>query len=154
MIQITELHEGKADLCREVLDDLPEWFGIPESTAAYVEASAGLSMLAAHVGKQPVGFVSLKHHTKFASELYVLGVKRRFHRQGAGRALIEAAEKYSLGKGTSFLTVKTLGPTNPAPHYAATRRFYEAVGFVSIEVFPTLWGTENPCLLMIKSIAS
>lgn len=115
MIQITEMHERKAGLCREVLDDLPEWFGIPESTDAYVEASAGLSMLAAHIGTQPVGFVSLKHHTKFASELYVFGVKRRFHRQGAGRALVEAAEKYCLAKAASFLTVKTLGPTNPDP---------------------------------------
>jgi len=144
MIQITEMHEGKAGLCREVLDDLPEWFGIPESTTAYVDASAGLSMFAAHVGKQTVGFVSLKHHTEFASELYALGVKRRFHRQGAGRALIDAVEKYSRGKGTSFLTVKTLGPTNRDPHYTATRRFYEAVGFVSIEVFPTLWELKIP----------
>jgi hypothetical protein len=33
-----------------------------------------------------------------------------------------------------------------------TRKFYEAIGFVPLEVFPTLWGSENPCLVMIKNI--
>jgi ribosomal protein S18 acetylase RimI-like enzyme len=134
------------------LDDLPEWFGIPESNAVFVAAAAGLPMFAAYVGGQSAGFISLKRHTEFASEVYLLGVKRRFHRQGIGRSLIGAAVKFAAGEGASFLTVKTLGPSNPDPNYAATRRFYHAVGFVPIEVFPTLWNANNPCLLMVRPL--
>lgn len=53
---------------------------------------------------------------------------------------------------TDGLTVKTLAPSHPDPHYAATRSFYEAMNFLPIELFPTLWGPANPCLLMARVI--
>jgi ribosomal protein S18 acetylase RimI-like enzyme len=109
-------------------------------------------MFAAYVEGQSAGFVSLKRHTEFASEVYLLGVKRQFHRQGIGRCIIGAAVNFAARQGASFLTVKTLGPSNPDPNYAATRRFYRAVGFVPIEVFPTLWNANNPCLLMMRQL--
>ena len=102
--------------------------------------------------EQFAGFVCPKRHTDFAAELYVLGVKRKFHRQGIGRSLIGAAVNFAKREGLSFLTVKTLGPSNPDLNYAGTRSFYEAVGFFPIEVFPTLWNADNPCLLMIKPL--
>ncbi|MGH8735065.1 MAG: RdgB/HAM1 family non-canonical purine NTP pyrophosphatase, partial [Burkholderiales bacterium] len=48
------------------------------------------------------------------------------------------------------LTVKTLAPSAGDRLYARTHRFYAAEGFVPLEVFPTLWNEENPCLLMAK----
>ncbi len=30
MMEIVEMRKGSADVCQAVLDDLPEWFGIPE----------------------------------------------------------------------------------------------------------------------------
>jgi hypothetical protein len=48
------------------------------------------------------------------------------------------------------LHVKTLAPSDPDPGYAATRRFYEATGFVPLEELPQVWGPENPCLLMVR----
>ena len=99
------------------------------------------------------GFASLRVHTGFAAEIHIIGVKRRHHRRGAGRALIGAAERFCASRGLAFLTVKTLAPSHPSPHYAATRRFYEALGFVPIEVLPTLWGAANPCLLMLRSLS-
>ena len=150
---IVEVTEGRSDLCREVLDDLPDWFGIPDAKARYVEAAAGLPMLGCRIGADRAGFASLRLHTGFAAEVHVIGVKRRHHRQGVGRALIEAAERFCASRGLAFLTVKTLAPSHPSPHYAATRRFYEALGFVPIEVLPTLWGPANPCLLMLKPLS-
>ena len=117
-----------------------------------ITASSSLPMIAAWVGDNPVGFVSLKCHTEFSAELYVLGVKRSFHRQGIGRALVDAAVKFANTRGISFLTAKTLAPSNPNFAYAATRKFYEAVGFLPIEVFPFLWDAKNPCLMMIRSL--
>jgi ribosomal protein S18 acetylase RimI-like enzyme len=153
MIAIEEIREGKAEICADILDDLPQWFGIPESKAEYVAASDEYPMFAARTEGQVAGFVCLRRQTDFAAELFVLGVRKRFHRRGIGRALIEAAADFAIRDGFSFLTVKTLAPANPDPHYAATRRFYEAIGFLPLEVFPTLWDEHNPCLLMIKPLA-
>jgi GNAT superfamily N-acetyltransferase len=98
-----------------------------------------------------VGFVSVKIHTAFAAEVYVMGVKRPWHRHGIGRVLIEAVVELAISQGLKFLTVKTLSPSNDDPNYARTRLFYEAVGFLPIEQFPTLWGPENPCIMMVRS---
>lgn len=152
MLTITEYHDGKAALCRDVLDDLPDWFGLPDAKANYIAASAELPMLAGLVDGRAVGFVSLKAQTEFAVELYVLGVRRAYHRRGIGRALIENAARRARLQGRRFLTVKTLAASDPDPNYAATRRFYEALGFLPLEIFPTLWDVDNPCLLMAKPL--
>jgi XTP/dITP diphosphohydrolase len=46
--------------------------------------------------------------------------------------------------------VKTLAQSAGDRLYARTHRFYAAQGFVPLEVFPTLWNEDNPCLLMAK----
>jgi len=153
MVEIVEIHQDRSRICQDVLDDLPEWFGIEEAKSSYVAAAAHLPMFAGYVEGRAVGFVSLKIQTRFAIDLYVLGVRRDFHRRGIGKALVDAAAVFSRQAGASFLTVKTLAPSSPDRNYAATRSFYEAVGFMPIEILPGLWGDENPCLLMLKSIA-
>jgi ribosomal protein S18 acetylase RimI-like enzyme len=110
-------------------------------------------MLAVKADGGHVGFLSVKAHTPVAAEAYVLGVERAWHRRGRGRALFGAAERVLAGQGVRFLTVKTLAASHPDPFYAATRRYYEAIGFEPIEVFPTLWSENNPCLLMLKRVA-
>lgn len=127
---------------------------IPASVESYVAAADELPMLACFDPPgEVVGFVSVKTHTAFAAEIYVLGVKRSWHRHGIGRALIEAAVQLAISQGVRFLTVKTLSPSNDDPNYAHTRLFYEAVGFLPIEEFATLWGSENPCIFMLRPIS-
>lgn len=101
---------------------------------------------------QVVGFLSLKIQTPAAAEAYVLGVRREWHRRGIGTRLFEAAAMRTRSQGCRYLTVKTLAASRPDPHYMATRRFYEALRFEPIEIFPTLWRTDNPCLMMIKRL--
>ena len=103
-------------------------------------------------GDVVVGFLAIKPHTRFAAEAYVLGVKRAWHRRGIGRRLFSHAECFLYAAGFFYLTVKTLAPDRPSDEYASTRKFFEAIGFVPIETFPTLWGADNPCLMMIKSV--
>ena len=142
---------GRAAICRDVLDALPEWFGIPASIERYVSAAGDLPMLACFEPAGHVaGFVSVKTLTPAAAEIHVMGVKRQWHRHGIGRSLVEGAGQLAVAQGARFLTVKTLSPSKPDPNYAATRRFYEAVGFLPIDEFPTLWGADNPCLLMLR----
>jgi hypothetical protein len=37
--------------------------------------------------------------------------------------------------------------------YDQTRRFYLSVGFKPLEVLPSFWDKDNPCLLMAKHIS-
>ncbi len=151
MLEAVAIDRDKSRICRGILESLPDWFGIPEAIDEYCEAVATLPMLGAVAGRSVVGFVALKLHTQGAVEAYVLGVRREWHRQGVGRALFAAAEALALARGARFLTVKTVAPMDPpCPYYSQTRRFYEAIGFAPIEVFPTLW--HIPCLLMAKVI--
>jgi len=153
-IRVEELFERKSEACREILEGLPEWFGIPEAIDAYAKGVADLPMLAAKDRNGAViGFIALKQQTPLAIEAYVLGIEREWHRCGCGHLLFEAAEELARKTGAKFLTVKTLADTHPDPHYKATRLFYEAIGFEAVEIFPALWSQDNPCLLMIKQLA-
>lgn len=67
VVDIAELCELRAAICRRILDDLPEWFGIPDAKAAYIAGS--LPMFAARIAGETVGFVSLKRNIDFAVEL-------------------------------------------------------------------------------------
>jgi coenzyme F420-0:L-glutamate ligase/coenzyme F420-1:gamma-L-glutamate ligase len=139
----------RSRIAEAVLRDLPEWFGIESATRAYVEAAAGLPTLALPPDE---GFVCLKQHTPRAAELYVLGVRRALHRRGLGRALVAAAEAWCRARGVRLLQVKTLGPSRESEGYAATRRFYEALGFVALEELHGLWDEGNPALILVKDV--
>ncbi len=135
-----------------ILATLPEWFGIPESTAAYVRAAAtGPTLVTTSVG-QVTGFVTLEQHFAESVELHCLAVQADRRGQGLGRELVEAALAWARERGGRFLQVKTLAATHPDPHYAQTRGFYHAMGFVPLEVFPDLWGPGNPCLVLIRTV--
>lgn len=154
MFTVQEIHdpEAKAALCSAVLRDLPDWFGIEEATQAYIAKCRELPFFAALDEELHVGFVYLYPHNAYTYEVYCMGVLRRRHRQGIGRLLVDAAQEYSRGKGAKFLTVKTLADAHPDEGYRKTRKFYLSSGFLPLEVFPDLWGEQNPCLFLVKCI--
>jgi ribosomal protein S18 acetylase RimI-like enzyme len=152
---VHEVVRGRREVARSVLDRLPEWFGRPEALEAYVSGAADLPMFAARGPDGTViGFLSLREQTAAAVEIFVLGVVQEHHRSGIGSALFAHAEHHFARQGYRYLTVKTLAASHPDPHYAATRRFYEAIGFQPLEVFPTLWDADTPCLLMVKPLSA
>jgi GNAT superfamily N-acetyltransferase len=151
---VREISSGKSEIARAILEDLPEWFGIAAGREDYIRAAATLPMLGFVAGDEVLGFVSLKRQTEVATEAFVLGVKRSHHRQGIGRRLFAAAEARLREEGILYFTVKTVAADRPNEAYAATRRFYAAMGVAPLEVFPTLWGPDNPCLLMVKRITA
>jgi GNAT superfamily N-acetyltransferase len=150
---IVELDKGHSAIVRVILEALPEWFGLADARETYITNASDLPMIVAQTqAGEAIVFLSFKRHTDAAAEAYVLGVRREHHGRGCGRAMFVAAERWLAAGGVRYLTVKTLAAGDPDPNYAATRRFYEAIGFEPIEVFPTLWNEDNPCLLMIKRI--
>jgi len=148
VVEITDGAE-RSRLAETVLRDLPEWFGLEEETAAYIEAVATLPTFAA---EGDAGFLSLKQHTPRAAELYVMGVRPEQQRHGIGRALVAEAEAWCRARGIRYLHVKTLGPSRPSRGYGATRAFYEALGFVALEELHGLWSNDNPTLILVKDV--
>jgi GNAT superfamily N-acetyltransferase len=81
-----------------------------------------------------------------------MGVLPAYHRQGVGRRLIQAAEDHLRESGTLMLQVKTLSEAHPDPFYQRTRQFYLSIGFVPLETFPDLWGSDEPSLQLVKCL--
>ena len=156
MMQISfrEIHdsEGKSSVCDYVLRALPNWFGVEASIVDYVEQVKGLPFIAAYDGDNAIGFIATKAHTPFASEICVMGILSEYHRHGIGRSLVLMCERQCRENNQDFLTVKTLAESRESKSYEKTRLFYLSLGFKPVEVFPTLWDEDNPCLVMIKSI--
>lgn len=143
--------DRKRAITREVLTDLPEWFGIPESTEEYIRESGNMPFFAAMDEAEILGFMVMKETSPYTCEIYVTGVKKRAHRCGAGRAMFAAFEEYARAQGYRFVQVKTVAPGH-YPEYDATVAFYKGVGFLPLEVFPTLWDERNPCLILVKAL--
>ena len=68
--------DQKMAVVDEVLKDLPEWFGIPESTQAYIEGAKDLQVWAAYQESDLTGFVSLSYSCEECAEIDCLGVKK------------------------------------------------------------------------------
>ncbi len=68
--------DQKMAVVDEVLKDLPEWFGIPESTQAYIEGAKDLQVWAAFQESNLLGFVSLSYSSEDCAEIDCLGIKK------------------------------------------------------------------------------
>lgn len=146
------LKKGIPSIAESVLKSLPDWFGLEEATKNYINNSQELPMLIAYEKESPVGFISIKKHTPSTSELYVMGVHPQFHLLSHGKQMIAILEKHLINEGVEFLQAKTLSEDRECNNYLKTRLSYNSQGFKEVEVFPTLWGKDNPCLLMIKAL--
>ena len=157
MADIMEIHEieEKQALARAVLEDLPEWFGIPEAREDDIlQVSTQVAFGAFHhmgACEKPVGFLCLKETGKDTLELSVMGVLKECHRKGIGTKLFTAAKYFAVSRGYSFLQVKTV-QMGRYPEYDATNAFYLGLGFREFEVFPTLWDERNPCQVYVMGL--
>mgnify|MGYP004635397483 CR=1 FL=1 len=122
IIQITN-DEDKKRITRNILEALPEWFGI----------------------------LYLKETGKDTVELAVMGVLKEYHHHGIGKELFLRAKKTAKEMGYSFIQVKTV-QMGKYKSYDDTNRFYISIGFKEFEVFPTLWDEWNPCQIYVMGI--
>ena len=156
MIEITKINnrKQKANICDIVLHSLPKWFEVESSIANYIEDTQSLPFWVAFDEGVPIGFVSLKKHNTFTSEICVMGILESYHRKGIGKMFLENVEYYCKENKQVFLTVKTLDETSGSKSYAKTREFYLSMGFAPLEIFPLFWNEENPCLFMAKYLGN
>lgn len=144
--------DEKRRIAAAVLRALPDWFGIEEATANYIEKSAALPFYALLSGDRPLGFLSLLRHFDKSAEIFVMGLRPEYHRMGLGGKMIRAMMEYCRDQGIEYLQVKTLDASAGYPQYDRTRAFYLAQGFRPLECIPELWDPGNPCLIMIQKI--
>ncbi|MGY3783390.1 GNAT family N-acetyltransferase [Gemella taiwanensis] len=150
-IEIREVinKEEKEEISKEVLYDLPEWFGLPESTENYIIDSQDKPLLAFYVNDEVAGYIVLNATSKDCADIFVMGVKKKFHRMGIGLKLNNAFEILAKKLGYTYSQVKTV-KTGYYKEYDITNKFYIAMGYKELECFPTLWDEWNPCQIYIK----
>jgi GNAT superfamily N-acetyltransferase len=141
------------DVVRSILDTIPEWFGLPESNDDYVAKADLLRNVVARDGDEIVGICLLLDHNPQSVEIDLLAVRRERHRHGIGGAILEHVEDELRQRGVLLLHLKTFGPSIQNEPYERTRAFYVAHGFVAMEERVDVWGADNPCLFLVKSIA-
>lgn len=153
-LRIEIRRSGSGALCRQLLEELPDWFRFPEAIDEYVAKAERAAAVVAIVDSQEVGLLTLVRHTAFAAEIDVMAVRPGHHRRGVGRAIVDRAEHLLARDGVEYLQVKTLADTVEYEPYARTRAFYAACGFRPLQVLPDFWDPENPALQLVKRLPS
>ncbi|MFP5494303.1 GNAT family N-acetyltransferase [Parvimonas sp. G1641] len=148
--EIVDIKE-KESISRDILNDLPEWFGMPESTEEYIRDSKDKPFIACFLDNDAVGFVVLNSTSRDCADIFVMGIKKNYHRMGIGTKLNYAYEELAKKLGYTYTQVKTV-QSGHYKEYDITNNFYKSVGYKELECFPTLWDEWNPCQVYIKYI--
>lgn len=149
-IKQVENADEKTRVTLAVMNALPEWFSPPEDIVNKSVIHREYPFFVAYDGDTAIGFVALKMHNEYTTDIYNLGILKEYHRRGIGHKLMEACTQFCKERGYRFLTVKTLDESAVYEPYNGTRAFYRKEGFYPLEVFTCIWDEENPCLFMIK----
>ncbi len=150
-VKMIEAPGERERIARTVLEALTDWFGVAEAREAYIRDSRDLICFAAYADSQPVGFLCLKETGRETVELAVMGVLEEHHRHGVGRTLVQAAKSHAIELGYALMQVKTVAMGRYAD-YDETNRFYQAMGFMELEVIPAVWGEKNPCQIYVMPL--
>ena len=145
----TELSSAVAE---QILRRLPQWFGVESALLRYSAEEQTLPTFVAMAADTPIGFINLREHNPDTLEINCIAVAPDRHGSGVGTALCNAASNWWVSQGGRLLQVKTIGPSRENLHYARTREFYAARGFLPVEEFTELW-PGYPCLLLVLPLA-
>ena len=140
-----------ADGCAAVFASIPEWFGIPTATAAYLADLPRLPTWVATLEGGVAGFVGVVRSQPRAFEVHVMAVARARHGQGVGRALLGLAERFARAQGGRLMQIKTLGPSQADAFYERTRAFYQSLGYEPLLETDRLW-EGAPTLILVKAL--
>lgn len=141
----------KEYIATKVLTDLPEWFGLPDSTNEYINVSRELPFWVDREGEEVRGFITLKETSPYTVEVYVMGVMKKFQRAKIGEQLFQASYNYAKEQGYLYMQVKTV-KEGCYKEYDQTVGFYKKMGFKEFECFPTLWDEWNPCQVFVRGV--
>lgn len=150
-IQQVENSKGKKEIARDILFDLAEWFENETAIENYIEKSSKMPFIGGFIGDKPVAFIVLNKTSDETCEIFVMGVKKDFHRLGIGKLIYEQFEQLARNLGFSYVQVKTVA-SGYYKEYDLTNKFYQAMGFAKLEILKDLWDEQNPCQIYIKCL--
>lgn len=87
--------------------------------------------------------------TAGAFDLYWIAVDPALHGGGVGRTLMAEAERRAAGEGATMMLVETSGQ----PSYAATRAFYERIGYVEVARVPDYYRDGDDKLVYARRLS-
>lgn len=97
-------------LCKEITEDLPEYFGLPECNEQYYQGvQSKINFSLAADGKE-VGLISIDFPYPNSANIYWMGILKTHHHKGYGAQLIEIASQYVKQYRAKMITVETLSP--------------------------------------------
>ena len=102
---------------------------------------------------ESVGFVVLNATSKDCADIFVIGIKKKFHQMGIGSVLNEAYGTMARKLNYAYSQVKTI-QMGHYEEYDIANNFYIAMGYKELECFPTLWDEWNPCQIYIKYLGA
>jgi GNAT superfamily N-acetyltransferase len=120
------------EICRKVTADLPEYFGLAEVNAHYATGVCSRLNLAAKENEQFVGLLCIDFPYPKNANIYWMGILRRYHRVGIGKALLREAVTQAKNLGAQTISVETLAPAVADANYLKTYQFYQAMGFAPL----------------------
>lgn len=152
-INILQLENSKEkkEIARDILFDLAEWFENETAIENYIEKSSKMPFICGFIGDKPVAFIVLNKTSDETCEIFVMGVKKDFHRLGIGKLIYEQFEQLARNLGFSYVQVKTVA-SGYYKEYDLTNKFYQAMGFAKLEILKDLWDEQNPCQIYIKCL--
>lgn len=138
-------------LCRKITADLPEYFGLPEVNEHYAIGVRSRLNLAACIGEEYVGLISIDFPYPENANIYWMGILRGYHRTGIGKLLSDEAFKQAKNRGAKTISVETLSPEETDENYLKTYQFYKSLGFAPLfNLKPQ--GYEWNMVYMLKSL--
>lgn len=152
MIKIETITPDLAEgLCRKITVDLPEYFGLPEVNEHYAIGVRSRLNLAARVGEEYVGLISIDFPYPENANIYWMGILQDYHRTGIGKILSYEAFKQAINRGAKTISVETLSPEETDENYLKTYQFYRSLGFAPLfNLKPE--GYEWNMVYMVKSL--
>lgn len=151
MISYIENEKDKEKICRNILNQLPKWFGKKDGITQYIKESKASHLWAYIENNKPIGFIMMKETNPFAVEISVMGVLKKYQRKGIGAELFKSFYDFAKNNNYEFIQVKTVRNGEYAS-YDITNSFYKKIGFKELECIENLWDKDNPCQIYIMSI--
>lgn len=81
MILFIKDKNKKQRITQEILNNLPEWFGIPESSQEYIENVINMPFWIEKEKDNIKGFISLKENSPYTCEIYVMGILKKYQKK-------------------------------------------------------------------------
>jgi GNAT superfamily N-acetyltransferase len=153
-VTISLLNADEAEkTCREIACSLPEYFGIPEANERYANGVKVLPAFGAKLNDIWVGLISCEMPFPNNVNIYWMAVRKEYHGQGIGSALLKYAEDYFSKQQCASMTVETLSPTEKDPNYLKTYDFYLGNGFEPLFELNT-YGPDFKMVYLYKKLNS